>query len=365
LSGGSDDSSGEKSHEPTEKKLLDARKKGDVAKSNDVSLAAGYLGLALTFFIAGHGIVNAFGATISSVLSRADSLSSLALRPGGALLISKIVNELLSVVAPIFVVPAVFILVALMAQQAIVYSPDKISPKLSRISILSSARNKFGPTGLFEFAKSFVKLAVISCVVGVFLYTRRDVILGSVAADARSVPAFLTDQLQSFFWMIFVITLVISTVDYMWQRFDHRRKLMMSQKDISDESKDAEGDPHIKQQRRQKGYDITMNRMISDVGDADVVIVNPEHYAIALKWDHSTESAPVCVAKGVDEIAARIREAASVAGVPIHRNPSVARAIYAVVEIGQEVHPDHYKPVAAAIRYAERIRKLSPRRRRK
>jgi flagellar biosynthetic protein FlhB len=110
-------------------------------------------------------------------------------------------------------------------------------------------------------------------------------------------------------------------------------------------------------QRRQRGHDIATNRMIADVATADVVIVNPTHYAVALKWSRATGGAPICVAKGVDDVAARMRAAAAKAGVPLHSDPPTARAVFATVDIGQQILPEHYRAVAAAIRFAERMRK--------
>ena len=130
----------------------------------------------------------------------------------------------------------------------------------------------------------------------------------------------------------------------------------MSFQDMKDETKDSEGDPHAKGMRRQKGQEIALNRMLQDVAKADVIIVNPTHYAVALRWKRSDRHAPVCVAKGIDEVAARIREKAAIAGVPLHSDPPTARAIYASVEIGAPVKPEHYKPVAAAIRFAEALK---------
>ena len=124
-----------------------------------------------------------------------------------------------------------------------------------------------------------------------------------------------------------------------------------------DENKQSDGDPHAKSQRRQRGQEIALNQMLLDVGKADVILVNPTHYAVALKWQRGDRSAPICVAKGVDEIAARIREAAAVAGVPVHSDPPTARAVHASVKVGHPIRPEHYAAVAAAIRFAEAMRK--------
>jgi flagellar biosynthetic protein FlhB len=142
----------------------------------------------------------------------------------------------------------------------------------------------------------------------------------------------------------------------MWQYANHLKKNRMSLKEIQDEAKQSEGDPHFKQMRRQRGYEIAMNKMLSEVPTADVVIVNPTHFAVALKWDRASGAAPVCVAKGQDEIAARIRETAGEAKVPIFSDPPTARAIYATVGLGAQIERDHYRAVAAAIRFAADIR---------
>ena len=131
----------------------------------------------------------------------------------------------------------------------------------------------------------------------------------------------------------------------------------MSFQEMRDEARESEGDPHLKQERRRRANDIASNRMLLDVPKADVVIVNPTHYAVALHWSRKKGEAPVCVAKGADEIAARIRELAAEHGVPLHRDPATARALFAMTEIGSEIAPEHYKAVAAAVRFAETMRR--------
>ena len=156
-----------------------------------------------------------------------------------------------------------------------------------------------------------------------------------------------------------LIAVAIAGVDLVWQRFDHARKLRMSFQEMREETKQSEGDPHMKAQRRSRAEAIATNRMLLDVPKADVVIVNPTHYAVALKWARTKGSAPVCVAKGEGEVALRIREIAATAGVPVHSDPPTARALHATVEIGREIAPEHYRAVAAAIRFADRMRKAA------
>lgn len=362
MSDGGNSGGGEKTLDPTARKLEDARKKGDIVKSQDISVAASYLGLAIAFVVAGPTVIDRIGTALGQILAQADRLSTEVLRDNGDRIIRDLLLDLGAALTPIFGLPILAVILSVIAQRAVVFAPDKLMPKLSRISPLSIAKNKFGPTGLFEFAKSFVKLMVISILVAVFFRANTNTLLGSIHAAPNMVSKLLVVNLVNLIWLVFTIALVISVADYFWQAFDHKRKLMMSRQEVMDEHKSSEGDPHLKQQRRQRGYDIATQRMMADVPLADVVIVNPQHYAIALKWNRKAAGAPICVAKGVDLIAARIREVASESAVPIHRDPPTARAIFAVVDIGQEIRPEHYKAVAAAIRFAEKMRGLAKRR---
>jgi flagellar biosynthetic protein FlhB len=142
----------------------------------------------------------------------------------------------------------------------------------------------------------------------------------------------------------------------MWQRAHFRKRMMMTRQDLKDDMKQTEGDPQVKQQRRQRAMEIAMNNMMVDAAEAAVIVVNPTHYAIALKWDRESLKAPICVAKGVDEIAARIRQIANENAIPIKSDPPTARALHATVDIGDEIGKEHYQAVAAAIRFAEAIR---------
>ncbi len=359
MSEGSQDE--DKQHQPTQKKLDDARKKGDVARSTDLITAASYGGFILVWIALGGQSVEALGEALSAMLDRSVPLSD-ALFSGtsqpvmGALMIAVILPLL-----PWFAVPGIAVLISVVAQNAFVVAPDKVKPKASRISLIENLKNKFGRNGLFEFFKSFVKLLIFSVVLGWFLLARTPEILATLHLDPAVVSLVLVRMCLSFLLIVLVVSGILGCIDYLWQAAEHLRKNMMSRKEVMDEAKQQDGDPHMKQQRRQKGYDIAMNQMLSDVPSADVIVVNPTHYAVALKWGRAAGTAPVCLAKGVDEIAARIREIANENGVPIHRDPQTARAMFAVVEIGEEVRPEHYRAVAAAIRFAEAMRKRAGR----
>lgn len=347
---------GEKVFDPTPQKLEEARAKGDIPRSMDVSAASAMVGLFVALSLSGADAALMSGRAMSHFLGRTDALMDVLLSGGGIDIALQWTSSVLSPFLPIFLLPFGCALASLFAQRAFAVSFDKVIPKFSRLNVLSNAKQKFGTSGLFEFLKSTVKVALITSVLVYLLLENQNQMIGVVNGNKYGVAALLSEILVKITLASCVIFSAIALIDLLWQRFDHARKLRMSYQDIKDEHKNTEGDPHAKQQRRQRGQDIATNRMLLEVPNADVVIVNPTHFAVALKWSRAQGTAPEVVAKGTDEIAASIREAAAESGVPIHSDPPTARAIHASIEIGQEVDPEHYRAVAAAINFAEKMR---------
>lgn len=346
----------DKSHEPTPEKLRKARAQGDVARSADLSVAAGYGGLLLAALAAGTASVDALGSVLTGLLDQPDRLAPLFFDGPASTPAAQLIFEVVVPLAPWFALPAAAVLLSILTQRGLVLAPDKLTLKPSRLSLLANARNKFGRSGLFEFTKSFTKLLLYSVCLAVFLSDRMPAIIALAGTGPRAAVAALAQFCVEFLFLVLLIATAIGAVDAIWQHAEHRRKHRMSRKELQDETKDSEGDPHMKQHRRQRGQEIALSRMMADVPRADVVVVNPTHYAVALEWSRKPGAAPVCVAKGVDETAATIRRIAAEAGVAIHRDPPTARALYATVEIGQEIREEHYLAVAAAIRFADRMR---------
>lgn len=354
MSGESDES--DKQYEPTQRKLDEARKKGEVPRSADLTTAAAYAGLLTVSLGFGAALLGKLTATLSGLLARADTVSAEVFSGGSQPVFGAVMLQTIAPLIPWFVLPALAALAAILAQRSFVVAPQKLMPRLSRISPIANAKNKFGRSGLFEFFKSFLKLTIFSVLLVVFLSGQLPQVLGAARIGPVAAVVLLLTLVVKFLAIVVVIAAAIGAVDFLWQYSEHMRRNRMSRKEMTDEAKQSDGDPHLKQRRRQKAQAIAMNQMMADVPQADVIIVNPEHYAVALKWERSSGAAPVCVAKGVDEVAARIRELAHEHAVPIHRDPPAARAIYATVDIGAEILPEHYKPVAAAIRFAEAMR---------
>ena len=346
---------GDKPYEASQKKLDDARKKGEIPRSGDLNTAAAYGGFFLVAVWGGAAALQRFGAVFENTLARAPEISADLFSGGHSAAMGGLAGAAVLRAAPFFLVPAFAVVLSILAQRSIVFVPSKLLPKMNRISLIANAKNKFGRKGLFEFIKSFAKLVVFSVVLGTFLFGRVSEIVGSALYPAKTVSGFMVETASAFLAPIFVVALSISAVDVFWQRAEHLRSNRMSKKELMDEAKQMEGDPQTKQQRRQRGQEIALNQMLADVPTADVVIVNPTHYAVALKWSRLPGAAPVCIAKGRDEVAARIREVAAKNAVPIHSDPPTARSLFSMVEVGQEIWPEHFAAVATAIRFAEAL----------
>jgi flagellar biosynthetic protein FlhB len=350
---GDDDT--DKQYDPTQKRLDDARQRGEFARSQDLLTAAAVGGFVLAGAMVGPGTLMQAGQAAMVLIDQPDRIATV-MAEGGKPVLVQVLLAVLTPLAVFFLAPALAVTGVLLATRGFVFSPEKLGLKLARISPLATAKQKFGLDGLVEFAKSAIKLLLISGLIGWFLVLRAPDILHSfVLAPAMSLTVML-QMLVEFLLLTLLILAVIGGLDFFWQTHRHAQRHRMSRKEMTDEMKESEGDPHVKGQRRQRAQEIATNQMLADVPRADVIIVNPTHFAVALQWKRGSRTAPICLAKGVDEIAARIRERAAEAGVPIHSDPPTARAIHATVEIGAPIHAEHFKAVAAAIRFSEAMR---------
>jgi len=352
---GQDDET-EKSFEPTPRKLQEARRKGDVPRSQDLNATAAYIGLFVALAFATSESLMQSASGLLAPLDQAYELSALffegsSFGPTGQFLMPHV-----WFLGVLFGAPMAAVILSVIAQQSVTFAPSKIEPKLSRINPISNAKQKFGASGLFEFAKSFLKLLIFSICLTLFMISEAPGIISTSVLHPGQMIIYLGSLFLQFLAIVIVVSAIIGGVDFIFQFFEHRRKLRMSRKEIMDENKETEGDPYLKNERMQRGRERALDHSLKDVETADVVVTNPTHYAVALHWSREEGSAPVCVAKGVDEIAMAIRERAILHAVPIHEDPPTARALFATTDIGEEVPHDQYPAVAAAIRFSESMR---------
>lgn len=346
------DSGQEKSFEATEGKIEDARKKGDVPKSNEVGSVALYCALAVGIMTLGSTLSLNLFSDFSGLLTYPERAGELVLSAGAA-------DALLGKIALAFV-PLMLLLVAVVfmsqiAQRAVVFAPEKLQPKLSKIGMISNAKQKYGRDGMAEFAKRAVKLIIVCVAAGFYLFR----LVGEVSheiglPEELLFPKMAGESLLLLGWMI-AATCLITAVDLPFAKWSHLLKLRMTFEEVKDENKKNEGDPLMKSQRRAKAREISNASMLAEVATANVVIVNPTHYSVALRWDRAGGGAPICVAKGTDHMAFAIREKAKENGIMIHPDPPCARALHATVPVGEQIRPEHYAAVASAIHLAETL----------
>lgn len=342
----------DKPHDPTEQKLRQAREKGDIPRAPEVNVALAYAGALLV-------LVAAAPLAVGAWLARGTALPATIAAPEGAVFDMARDWAGLAALATLglLALPAALVLVGLVVQRALIFTPSKLAPDLKRINPVKNAAQKFGPQGLVTFGISLLKLALT--LVGAWLLYRRLLGLLTDAGYMREMQWLpgLGWMLRDALLLALGVSILIAGLDLLWKRFDHRRRNRMSRKEMEDEHKESEGDPQFKAVRRQRAVDIALNSMLADVQKADVVIVNPTHYAVALEWKRGSGRAPVCLAKGTDAIALRIRERAAEHGVPVWSDPPCARALHAAMEVGDEIPVAQFAAVAAAIRFAEAMRR--------
>jgi flagellar biosynthetic protein FlhB len=352
-----DDSAGEKSHEATPRRLEKAREDGDMPRSQDAQTFAAYVGFAAAMLLAGVWAVERLGGALIPFLDRPQELARQFASAGAGEATLELLGRIAPPVLALVGAPAAVILILLVVQSSIVISPSRILPKLSRLSLIENAKNKYGSRGLVEFGKSAVKLGALGAVLGFAVWGEADRLAQYSRIDARLSGHLLAHQFRLIMTGVLLVAGLLAIFDLIWQRLAYLKRLQMTHQELKEEGRQAEGDPQIRARRRERARQIANNQMMLAVPDADVVIVNPTHYAVALKWHRHDGSAPVCLAKGVDEIALAIRSRAEEAGVPVRSDPPTARSLHGLVEIGQEVRPDHFQAVAAAIIFADEMRR--------
>ncbi|WP_225030092.1 EscU/YscU/HrcU family type III secretion system export apparatus switch protein [Xinfangfangia pollutisoli] len=348
--------SGEKEFDPSQRRLAQAREEGDVIRSEDIQTAVGLAALLLAVAALGGWALQIAGTAGMALLSGAGRLSA---RPeGGAG--PELAGALARMAGPwlvLLLLPGIAVILWLVASRGFVLAPSKLAFKGARLSPLANARQKFGRGGLVDFAKRALKMLAYGAALAWYLHRQAGTLFLAAGMQPGQIATLMLRQMAGLLLLFLALTTGFGLVDYLWQRAEFLRRHRMSRKEMTDEMKESDGDPHLKADRRRRGAEIALSRMLVEVPKADVVIVNPTHYAVALKWDRGRGRAPVCVAKGVDEVAARIRALAQESGVPVRRDPPTARALHASLEIGQEIRPEHYAVVAAAIRFADGLRR--------
>lgn len=349
-----DQDQSQKTEEPTEKKLQDARQKGQIASSKEMGSFA-ILGAATLLIMTAAPFMSAQFVTL---LER--YLSGAGRQPVDAIALGLDLRNLVLGVGMVMAIPfAAFVtavISAAVAQNGVVLSVESIKPKLSKISPLAGIKRLFSLKSFVEFIKNILKITAAGAISLAVLWPDRLRMITSGRLPSELLPAFLGDLIL---WVLAMLTMalaLLSGIDYAYQRFEFLKEMRMSKRDIEDEQKQSDGDPKIKQRLRMIRMERARSRMMSEVPKSTVVITNPTHFAVALFYEQGSSPAPRVVAKGADHMALRIRETATLADVPIIENPPLARALHKAVEIGDLVPEQHYQAVAEVIGYVLRLK---------
>src|SRR5438477_4995136 len=342
----------ERSEDPTQKRRDEALDRGDVVKSQEVNT---------WFVIAGATLILlAFSGTMGSAITatlRGLIANSYAIRVDGRGFLGVVEKLGIEVIAATALPLLLLVLAALagnMIQHRLVWSTEQLKPKLSKISLAAGAGRMFSKQALANFAKGLAKLSLIGGIMAALMWPERHRLSLLVGTDPAALLPLAQSQALGVLGAVVAVLALVAAADYLFQYRQWFARQKMSLRELKEEFKQTEGDPAIKAKIRQIRQNRIRKRMMAAVPTASVVITNPTHFAIALRYERGMD-APVCIAKGADLIAAKIREVAIEHRIPIVENPPLARALHGTIEVDQEIPPQHYQAVAEVIGYVMRL----------
>ncbi|MFM7433613.1 MAG: flagellar biosynthesis protein FlhB [Gammaproteobacteria bacterium] len=348
----------EKTEEPTSRKLSQARERGELPRSPDFGGAIEVLAVCALIFFIGEGIVDGIAQMLRQSLSfsrgQIEDVNDLAGLAGQRIF------EGLWAVRWILLTTLVVSLLASVVNGGFNFSSQAAAPKFSKLNPLIGLKRIFGAQAWMGLLRNLLKFSVIAAVLVGVLWTRRFEMLALSRDALEPMIEAGTSLALMLFTLVSVAVAAIAIVDVPYQRWNYLRRLRMTKQEVRDEMKDIEGRPEVKRQIRRKQRELSRGKMLEKVRDADVVIVNPSEFAVALEYDEARNPVPILLAKGRGEIAAAIKEQAKRAGVPLVSSPPLARAIYFTTELDREVPEGLYRAVAAVLAYVFRLSALTP-----
>ncbi|MGY1699058.1 EscU/YscU/HrcU family type III secretion system export apparatus switch protein [Geodermatophilus sp. SYSU D00766] len=341
---------GEKTEKPTPKRLKEARKEGQIPRTQELGTWAG---VAVASALLPMMVGNTF-----------DEVGRLFLQVGAVVedprvervdpLLGQALSAFLATVLPVALTLLLTGVLASAAQGGVALATKGMKPTLKKLNPFPGMKRMFGTHGLWEAAKAVIKTIALGVVVVTTSDRAQELVSASGALPLSAVTSAVADSAVLMFRVVAVTGLVIAVADYVVVRVQTRKKLLMTRYEVEQEHKNSEGDPHVKGQRRSMQLAMSRNRMMAEVAEADVLLVNPTHVAVALRYQPE-RGAPRVVAKGADEIAARLRERAAEARVPMVQDVPLARALHASCEIGQEVPPQLFTAVARVLAFVMQL----------
>ncbi|MGZ4968441.1 MAG: flagellar biosynthesis protein FlhB [Methylobacter sp.] len=349
-----EDSDQEKTEEPTGKRLEDARKKGQIARSRELNTFAMLIVSATLLLMQGEKI----GRRLLEMMRTEFQLNRETIfDPASTVLhFKQAMIDGLMLLAPFFALTVVVAIIAPISLGGWIFTWEAISPKLEKLDPIKGIPRLFAVRGLIEMLKALLKILLVFAVAVVLYRSYISELLGLGAEHMEQSVEHALNIIGMCFLLLSASLVLIAMIDVPYQLWDHNKKLKMTLQEIKDEHKDSEGSPEVKGRQRRMQMDMAQNRMMAEVPKADVIVTNPSHYAVALKYDQNSNSAPTLVAKGVDLIAAQIRNVAIGADVPLVASPPLARALYYSTELDKEIPQGLYLAVAQILAYVYQLK---------
>ena len=353
----------EKTEQPTAKKLDDARKEGQVAKSQEIatafSLLAFFLLLRFMYGFIGTNFENIFGRVYNNIPNVARTYDGFLPVYYLRSILNNAILTMLLVCAPFFIAGFLIAFLSDVVQVGFKPTGKPLQPKLSKLNPVSGMKKIFSTRKLFELAKSILKLAVMAIVIISFFNGRTESLYLLYDMTLRQAIGLMGSMIIELGIRIAAAYMVIAFADLIYQRRKFNKDMMMTKQEVKDEYKNSEGNPEIKGAQKRRMMQASRRRMMQAIPQADVVITNPTHYAVAIKYDANVSEAPIVVAKGADYVAQRIKEIAKENKVEIVENKPLARMLYANVEVGEMVPPELYKAVAEVLAYVYHLKGIA------
>lgn len=351
--------SGEKTEKATPRRKREAREKGQIFKSIEINTALSMLVM--------FGVLAVFGRTIVENIKKLLHYFFTMQAPddfGVAAVVAMFGDAawmFIGIIAPILVATFVAGVVFNLVQVGFIFSTKALAPKFDRISPLSGFKRIFSKRTLIDLVKSIIKIAILGIVAYNEYEGHMEDFKGLMGQDVGLATASFVEMILSIAFNLAIAFAIFAPFDYMYQRWKHNKDLMMTKQEVRDEYKLTEGNPQTKGRIVQKQRQMSRMRMVQAVKDADVVITNPTHYAVALEYKEGKNTAPIIIAKGKDHLALKIKEKAKEASVQIVENKPLAQSLYFFCEVGDEVPEDMYKAVAEVLAYVYRMKKMGGR----
>ncbi len=345
----------EKTEQPTPKKIADARKKGTVAKSREIPSAIIMLTSLGIFFFSGSWMFSSLSEFMASIFKNIGSFRVHDITTASTLSIT-ILKNVLSIILPFMLAIVAAGIVANIMQIGFLFSPEAFSPKLSKFNPIKGIKKLFSLRSFIELVKSLIKITFVGGIAYLTIKAELKTIPTLMQMDVKDIISFIGITSFKIYLYVSMAMIILAVLDYVYQKYEHIKNLKMTKQEVKDENKQTEGDPQVKARIRSIQIEMSRRRMMESVPEADVVITNPTHLAIALKFDSEKMIAPKIVAKGAGKIAERIREIADENYVPIVENKLLAQTLFKITEIGDYIPAELYQAVAEVLAYVYRLK---------